>query len=235
MKRTGFQVRTKPMARTSAIGVLGAASVQRKSTDIVKAPKPQAGPRKRKCAVCREKFEPRSMTHKACNPECAATLAESIRKAQERKTDRERRVAMKSRKDWLKEAQAAFNAYIRARDHDQPCISCGRFHTGSYDAGHYRSVGAQPALRFNETNVHKQCVPCNQHKGGNIVEYRIRLVEKIGRVSVEWLEMEHPPLKLDISAIQAIKEEYKSRLRAIVSAGKIEVQAPQGELLEQAS
>lgn len=221
VKRSEFK-RSKPMARTSKIGVLGAAAVQRKAADIAKEPKPPAGPRKRKCAVCREQFEPRNMMHKACKPECAATLAESIRKAQERKSDRERRLAMKSRQEWLKEAQAAFNAYIRARDHAQPCISCGRFHTGSYDAGHYRSVGAQPALRFNETNVHKQCVPCNQHKGGNIVEYRIRLIEKIGRVSVEWLEQEHPPLKLDIPAIKEIKEEYKRRARQLAGGASIE-------------
>lgn len=181
----------------------------------MKVSKPTPGPRLKRCAVCREKFQPRSMTHKACKPECAATHAEAIRKAQDRKSDRERRVALKTRQDWLREAQAAFNAFIRARDHDQPCISCGRFHTGSYDAGHYRSVGAQPALRFDESNVHKQCVPCNQHKGGNIIEYRIRLVEKIGRMGVEWLEMEHPPLKLDIPGIQAIKEEYQRRVRQL--------------------
>lgn len=179
----------------------------------MKVSKPAPGPRLKRCAVCREKFQPRSMTHKACKPECAVIHAEAIRKAQDRKSDRERRVALKTRQDWLREAQTAFNAFIRARDHDQPCISCGRFHTGSYDAGHYRSVGAQPALRFDESNVHKQCVPCNQHKGGNIIEYRIRLVEKIGRVGVEWLEMEHPPLKLDIPGIQAIKDEYQRRAR----------------------
>lgn len=178
-------------------------------------PKPAPGRRKRKCAICKESFEPRSMTHKACGPECAATHAEVIRKAQERKTDRERRTALKTRQDWLREAQAAFNAFIRARDHDQPCISCGRFHDGSWDAGHYRSVGAAPALRFDENNVHKQCVPCNQHKGGNVVEYRIRLVEKIGRIAVEWLEREPPPAKYTIEDAQKIKARYKLKLKEL--------------------
>lgn len=178
-------------------------------------PKPPKGPRKRKCAVCKEQFEPRSMTHKACKPECAALHAEAVRKAQERKVDRERRSALKTRQDWLREAQAAFNAFIRARDHDQPCISCGRFHDGSFDAGHYRSVGAAPALRFDENNVHKQCVPCNQHKSGNVVEYRIRLVEKIGRVAVEWLEREPPPAKYTIEDAQQIKARYKLKLKEL--------------------
>lgn len=200
----------KPMTRTG---------FNRKPAATSKAPaaepKPSPGPRKKKCKVCRSLFEPRNMMHVACGAECAAIHAEATRKAQERKTDRERKQALKTRQDWLREAQAAFNEFIRLRDHDQPCISCGRFHAGSYDAGHYRSVGAQPALRFDESNVHKQCVPCNQHKGGNIVEYRIRLVEKIGRVAVEWLETEHSALKLDVPAIQAIKEYYKRRVREL--------------------
>lgn len=185
----------------------------RASSSIAKVPKPPVGPRKRKCAVCRELFVPRSMTHKACKPECAEVLAQLVKKAQERKTDRERRTALKTRQDWLREAQAAFNAFIRLRDHDQPCISCGRFHEGSYDAGHYRSVGAAPALRFDENNVHKQCVPCNQHKGGNIVEYRIRLILKIGRIAVEWLEREPPPAKYTIEDARRIKAEYMRRVR----------------------
>ncbi|WP_221290116.1 recombination protein NinG [Massilia aurea] len=59
------------------------------------------------------------------------------------------------------------------------CISCGRHHTGIRDAGHYRSDGAQPALRFHEDDADKQCVPCNQHKGGNAIEYRIALRTRI--------------------------------------------------------
>lgn len=184
-----------------------------------KEPKPKPGPRKIRCKVCREQFAPNPPWLRHCSPDCGAVLALDLVAKKKAKEQRKERAAtkakLKTRADWLREAQAVFNAYVRERDHDQPCISCGRFHKGSYDAGHYRSVGAQPALRFNETNVHKQCVPCNQHRGGNIVEYRIRLIEKIGRVSVEWLESEHAPLKLDIPSIQAIKVEYSARLRTL--------------------
>lgn len=181
-------------------------------------PKPPRGPRQRKCKVCRSLFVPRSITHKACGEECAVVVAEEARKAAERKADRVRKVALKTRQQWLREAQTAFNSFIRVRDHDQPCISCGRFHDGSYDSGHYRSVGAQPALRFDETNVHKQCVPCNQHKGGNIVEYRIRLIQKIGREAVELLEIEHAPTKYTIEDAQRIKAVYKAKLRALTNS-----------------
>lgn len=203
MKRSGIERKT-PMQR--------AGSVTRKPAGEAK---PAKGPRMRRCKVCRAQFVPRSLTHKACGPDCAAAVAESERKIAERKTDKLRKLALKTRQDWLREAQAAFNAFIRARDANFPCISCGQFHDRFWDAGHYRSVGAQPALRFDETNVHKQCVHCNQHRGGNIVEYRIRLIQKIGASAVELLEIEHEPAKYSIQDAMRIKETYKAKLKAL--------------------
>jgi hypothetical protein len=122
---------------------------------------------------------------------------------------------MKSRADWLREAQAAFNRYIRLRDHDKPCISCGRQHQGQWHAGHYRSVGACPELRFEELNVHKQCAPCNDHLSGNIVEYRRGLIERIGIDRVEWLEGNHAAKKYTIEEIRAIKAEYTRKAKDV--------------------
>lgn len=171
--------------------------------------------RTRKCAVCRTPFEPRNMAHKVCGPECGLKLAAKERITAERKETRKRLADLKTRASHLKDAQAAFNAFIRARDAHLPCVSCGRFHTGAYDAGHYRSVGAMPALRFHELNCHRQCVPCNQHKAGNIVEYRLGLIKRIGVLSVDWLEMDHPAAKYTIADALAIKAEYKKKLREL--------------------
>jgi hypothetical protein len=68
------------------------------------------------------------------------------------------------------QAQQAFNAYIRARDADLPCISCGEtnppdLHGGQWDCGHFKTVGANPELRFEERNAHKQCKSCNAGAG----------------------------------------------------------------------
>lgn len=188
------------------------------SVAVRKEPKPAKGPRMRRCKVCRSLFVPRSITHKACGEGCAIVVAEDERKARERKDDRARKVAIKTRQQWLREAQAAFNAFIRERDHDQPCISCGRFHDGQYHAGHFRSVGAQPALRFDETNAHKQCAPCNNHLAGNVVEYRIRLVQKIGQSAVDLLEIEHAPAKYSIEDAQRIKAIYRAKLKALTNS-----------------
>ena len=171
-----------------------------------------------KCKVCKEPFQKRSMAHVACSPACAVVLAQESREKKVRAEYKVRKEAIKTRSDWLKEAQAAFNTYIRTRDAHLPCISCGRFHTGSYDAGHYRSVGSMPALRFHEDNVHRQCVPCNQHKAGNVVEYRIGLVARIGAERVAFLEGPHEAAKYSIEEIKAIKAEYKAKTKALLVA-----------------
>ena len=174
-----------------------------------------------KCKVCGKAFvKTFSSTQKVCSPECAIKLArDNAQKTQERaekKKQRERKAKLKSRSEWLKEAQSVFNKFIRLRDKDQPCISCGRYHQGKYDAGHYRSVGACPELRFCEINCFRQCVPCNQHKSGNIIEYRINLVKRIGADKVAWLErQDHDPKKYTIEDCKAIIKYYKAKIKEL--------------------
>ena len=157
-----------------------------------------------------------------CSPICGIEYAKKSREAQERRVIASQRTiylkakeSIKTRSEIASEAQKCFNAFIRERDKHDPCISCGRFHTGQYHAGHYRTVGAHPELRFDELNVHKQCSVCNNHKSGNIVEYRINLVKKIGADKVEWLEGNHEPKKYTIEELKDIKSLYKSKLKAL--------------------
>ena len=89
--------------------------------------------------------------------------------------------------DWLiAKAQERFNEYIRLRDKDNGCISClkGRVE----NAGHYMSAGHHTALRYNEDNVHGQCIQCNMYLSANLINYRKNLVRKIGVQKVEMLE-----------------------------------------------
>lgn len=79
------------------------------------------------------------------------------------------------------------------------------------------SVGARPALRFEEWNVHKQCQPCNNHKSGNAVLYRIGLKNKLGSKPVEWLEGPHDPKKYTIDDLKKIKQEYKDKLKQLLA------------------
>lgn len=112
----------------------------------------------------------------------------------------------------LEQAQIQFNRFIRLRDAGKPCISCGRYvEMGQLDAGHYRSIGAAPELRFNEDNCHGQCRECNGFKSANKSEYRDSLIDKIGLKRVEEIENYHPPANLSIEDIYQIEKEYKAK------------------------
>ena len=180
--------------------------------------------RPRKCAVrtCRAPFVPTQSFQSWCSPECGLQISRDKQQKErtalakiERKAIREAKEKIKPRAAYMKEAQTAFNAWVRARDADQPCISCGRHHQGKYDAGHYRSVGSNPALRFEPLNCHRQCVPCNQHKSGNAIEYRIGLVARIGAEAVAWLEGRHEPKHYSIDDLKQIKARYLALVRDI--------------------
>lgn len=169
----------------------------------------------KKCKQCKTAFVPRSSLQVCCGIKCAVEHAQSKRKTKERKEYREAKEKIKSRSDWMREAQQAFNSFIRERDKELPCVSCGRHHQGQYHAGHYRTVGGNPELRFSELNVWKQCAPCNDHLHGNIVNYRIELERRIGRDKLEFLEGPHEPKKYTIDDLKAIKAEYKLKLKEL--------------------
>ncbi|MDH0293391.1 recombination protein NinG [Pseudomonas sp. GD04087] len=182
----------------------------------------QKQPKAKKCKQCRTTFNPDRQLQSVCSPKCGLDLAAAKREKdriafqrRERREIKERKEKLKSRPDHLKEAQHAFNEYIRLRDADKPCISCDRHHAGKYDAGHYRSVGACPELRFDEDNVHKQCSPCNTQLSGNILEYRIRLIQRIGADRVARLEGKHEPLKLSVEQIKALKAHFRAKVREL--------------------
>lgn len=182
----------------------------------------QPKPKKCRVATCRASFVPSRMGQAVCSPACA--LADAPRhepKARKaladigRKELRASKVKIKTRAQHMKEAQAAFNAWIRERDIGLPCVSCGRHHNGQWHAGHYRTVGGNPELRFEPLNVWRQCAPCNNHKSGDIVNYRLELVRRIGAEKVAWLEGPHEPRKYTVEEIKTIKAEYRAKTREL--------------------
>lgn len=154
---------------------------------------------------------------RVCGIDCAKAEAVRVREKEkaERKEDKARRERIKPRADWMKEAQQAFNTYIRLRDQHLPCVSCGRDHQGQWHAGHYLSTGARPELRFEPLNVHKQCQPCNTHLHGNLVMYRWNLLDRIGIDNVIWLEGPHEAKKYTVDELKAIKAEYTRKAKEL--------------------
>ena len=181
--------------------------------------------RQRKCSVCAETFRPQRMGMRVCSPECAAAHVRREREKADRKELREYRAANKKKGDYLSEAQAAFNAYIRYRDRDLPCICCASFDAGGaggmgggWDAGHWISRGHAPHLRFHEQNVHKQRKGCNRPGGTTRAKYRLGLVARIGEMAVLELEaLEYAPTekRWTVEELIAIKATYKAKLKAL--------------------
>lgn len=170
-------------------------------------------PRVKTCKGCGVKFQPQRPLQTACGVECAYKVARINGTKKRTAQYRADKKQLKTRSDWLKEAQSAVNRYIRLRDAGKPCISCGRHHQGQYHAGHYRSVGANPEIRFLETNIHAQCAPCNNHLSGNIINYRLGLVARYGIAFVESLEGFHAPQHYTVEEIESIKRKYQKLAR----------------------
>lgn len=169
------------------------------------------------CKVCAREFAPISSMSKACSVPCALEWTRRLAAKKAARDVREARQKAKSRGDHLADLQDAFNAWIRLRDAGQPCISCGRMHKGRWHAGHYRSVGSAPELRFEPLNVHLQCAPCNLYLSGNLTAYRIHLIEKIGLEKVEWLEGHHQQKKYTVDEIIKMKKEYREKVKIMKS------------------
>lgn len=138
-------------------------------------------------------------------------------KKKERKAHLEAKERVKRRSDWLREAQAAFNKYIRLRDKEVPCISCGKPDDGSHQrhASHFRSVGSCSSLRFDESNVHASCSVCNNYLSGNISGYTPALIKKIGNDEYERIISSPKSYKWTIEQLKKIKSEYSSLCKAM--------------------
>ena len=165
----------------------------------------------KKCKECGGNFTPFKTTQVVCGAKCAAKLAEA-------KVWKERKKVMientRTRTEWLSILQVVFNKYIRLRDANKPCISCDRPLGAKFDAGHFLAVGSYPNLRFNEDNVHGQCVHCNQHKHGASAEYFIQLPNRIGLCKFnELLNSRNESLKLTLDEIQELIKIYKLKIK----------------------
>lgn len=186
----------------------------------------QRKPKPKKCRECRKEFQPVRAIQPVCDDmDCkvayatkAAERARAKREAKVKRDLREAKEKAKTRKDYIKDLDKAFSAYIRFRDKDKPCICCGeQLSNGSvggyFDAGHFVSR-RHMATRWDERNVHGQRKYCNRRLGGNPRGYRIGLADRLGQNVVDELEA---AAKVDvhiqtadiISAIGSFKQKLK--------------------------
>ncbi len=165
-----------------------------------------------------------------CSPECATAILEKAwakqreqrkkalrrsEKAQKAKHSKQKREFyendIKTRRD---AAVREFNKFIRLRDSNEPCISCGTTKPVKYDAGHYITAGSCTALRFDEKNVHKQCSwYCNKNLSGNINGYTEGLVSKFGQERIDYLKGPQPVINITVDFYREIEDKYKIKCK----------------------
>lgn len=191
--------------------------------------------------ACGVKFTPMQLGQKVCGWQCGLAIAGELRNQivarkaiaqRERREIKVRKEKLKSRADYIREAQTDFNAFIRMRDKDEPCICCGSYGPdedwltgGKWDAGHFLGRGAYPELRFDEDNCHKQLKSCNggsgkyAAKGRTVAQgYRERLIKKIGQERVDRLEGPHEAKRYTIDDLKEIAARYRAKLKALKGA-----------------
>ena len=185
----------------------------------------------RKCRHCKQMFQPTYCGQNTCSFECKVALGVFFAERSKAKREKAERIAeiastkilrlkLKTKSEWMREAQAAFNQFIRLRDQlaGHPCISSGKpldWSGNNVDAGHYRSIGSAPHLRFDERNCHAQSKKDNRYLSGNAVDYRIGLIARIGLEEVESLEADQTPKKYTIAELRAIKAHYVAKLKEL--------------------
>lgn len=108
--------------------------------------------------------------------------------------------------------------YIRKRDEGLPCISCVNYR--KLQAGHFYSAGKFPALKFDEDNIHGQCLQCNYYGSQETgAAYERNLRARIGDERVDSIIMKAQASKrmvykwnrfTVIEAILKYQEKYKN-------------------------
>jgi MinD superfamily P-loop ATPase len=116
------------------------------------------------------------------------------------------------------DVQKIFNEFIRLRDKDKPCISCGQ--NKELQAGHFFSVRMYDALRFDEDNCHGECAYCNCFDDNHLIFYHDNLLNKIGeeRFNALYKRAENYKkygYKWTRSELIELKEKYQQKIKEL--------------------
>lgn len=174
------------------------------------------------CPICNTPFKPvYSTLQQVCSPKCALTFNSE---KEVNKRVKQMKVEVEGTTQLEKAARIIFQKFIRERDKNFACISCGTLSTNQWDGGHYLKAELYSGLIFNEDNCHKQCCYCNGPKmNGNLTLYRIGLVKRYGTEFVEGLESiadSNRFYKYSRAELIDIANKYKMKLKELQKANQ---------------
>jgi hypothetical protein len=171
--------------------------------------------RTKKCKYCRGIFQPITTLQKNCfDPNCVTEWIQETKQKTWQKKKAKLKADLMTLTDYLKLAQQLVNKYINLRDKGLPCISCDKPITGRVNASHFWNANNHYNVRFNENNIHSSCINCNQFLSGNLLEYRSRLITKIGITDFLILEAESSKTrKFSIDELKELIKVYKDKIK----------------------
>lgn len=169
-----------------------------------------------RCKNCKEKFESIRFNQKYClKDECLRVFVAETKEKQWKQTKTRMKENLKTTSDWLKEAQAVFNKYIRERDKGLNCISCNKPPLKK-NCGHYYSQGGHSNVRFDEDNCHLQCEHCNTYLSGNLLNYQIGIEKRIGAEKlIELQGRAHLEKKWSVDELKELIKKYKEKYKQL--------------------
>jgi hypothetical protein len=104
-----------------------------------------------------------------------------------------------------------FASYIRMRDKNKPCISCGKYI--ELECGHFYPR-TNLALRWDENNCAGQCIECNRYKNGNRSAFGRGIAIRYGESVVEALDIRSQSrIKLKSYELMEKIDYYQNKLK----------------------
>lgn len=159
-----------------------------------------------------------------CSTQCAFDYKRQKKQKDWNKEKKVRKKELMTHSDYVKIAQAIVNKFVRIRDKNQPCITCGKEPPYTISAGHFFAAGTFPRVRLDIENIHGQCWwNCNKNKHGSFAEYEKNLPNKIGQDKVDALKIrahQGGPLKLSIPELQEFTEGCKELIKGMEDEGR---------------
>lgn len=119
-----------------------------------------------------------------------------------------------SRKNLIKRLDTVFSKYIRLRDSDPEgycrCSTCGEVHHWTkIQAGHFISR-KHYSTRWDEENVHAQCVACNVFRYGEQYKFSLYIGENLSK---ELYDKSRLIVKFTDVEIKEMIDDYNDRIK----------------------
>lgn len=117
------------------------------------------------------------------------------------------------------------NRYIRLRDTIARgwgyCCTCNTPVIGG-DAGHFigKGFGGRSGVRYDERNIHLQCVDCNQYHEGEKLKYKEFMLERYGQETIDELKRLHHIRNYTDKDLVGLKLYYKQAYKELENANK---------------